>query len=103
MDSYLKASLGYVGSIVGIMAVIFGTLTITGCAKGSIGIHQTNNSNFTVEFLFEYDGCRVYRFDDNGATHYFTKCVNSSESSTLQNLDKDTNAEDNKTSYTQKH
>lgn len=27
-----------------------------------------------VTQLFEQDGCRIYRFSDNGSPHYFTTC-----------------------------
>lgn len=33
-----------------------------------------NNKTFRVDFLFEHDGCKVYRFNDNGYRVYFTNC-----------------------------
>lgn len=33
-----------------------------------------NNKDYEVEYLFEYDGCRVYRFYDRGNYVYFTNC-----------------------------
>ncbi|MBN1924684.1 MAG: DUF4884 domain-containing protein [Prolixibacteraceae bacterium] len=33
-----------------------------------------NNKTYEVEYLFEYDGCKVYRFYDNGNYVYFTNC-----------------------------
>lgn len=33
-----------------------------------------NNKNYEVDFLFEHDGCRVYRFYDWGNYVYFTNC-----------------------------
>lgn len=33
-----------------------------------------NNKTYTVDYLFEHDGCKVYRFYDNGAYVYFTNC-----------------------------
>ena len=33
-----------------------------------------NNKTYTVEYLFEQDGCKVYRFEDNGNYVYFTNC-----------------------------
>jgi hypothetical protein len=38
---------------------------------------QTENPNFKVDFLFEKDGCKVYRFLD-GNYHYFTNCTETS-------------------------
>lgn len=33
-----------------------------------------NNRTYTVDYLFEHDGCKVYRFMDNGHYVYFTNC-----------------------------
>lgn len=33
-----------------------------------------NNQNFFIEYLFEHDGCKVYRFQDQGNYVYFTNC-----------------------------
>ncbi|MGM0464669.1 MAG: DUF4884 domain-containing protein [Bacteroidota bacterium] len=33
-----------------------------------------NNRTYRVEYLFEHDGCRVYRFRDQGHYVYFTNC-----------------------------
>jgi hypothetical protein len=33
-----------------------------------------NNKTYQVDFLFEHDGCKVYRFRDQGNTVYFTNC-----------------------------
>ena len=33
-----------------------------------------NNSTYKVEYLFEHDGCKVYRFRDYGQYVYFTNC-----------------------------
>ncbi|MFP4489502.1 MAG: DUF4884 domain-containing protein [Bacteroidales bacterium] len=33
-----------------------------------------NNRTYRVEYLFEHDGCRVYRFRDKGNYVYFTNC-----------------------------
>lgn len=35
-----------------------------------------NNSTYQVDFLFEYDGCKVYRFHDRGDYIYYTNCNN---------------------------
>ncbi len=36
-----------------------------------------NNGTYKVEYLFEHDGCKVYRFGDYGHYVYFTNCKNS--------------------------
>lgn len=33
-----------------------------------------NNDTYKVDYLFEHDGCKVYRFYDNGHFVYFTNC-----------------------------
>lgn len=34
----------------------------------------SNNSTYKIAFLFEHDGCKVYRFEDGGQLIYFTSC-----------------------------
>ncbi|MPM50481.1 hypothetical protein SDC9_97222 [bioreactor metagenome] len=33
-----------------------------------------NNQSYEVDYLFEHDGCKVYRFYDRGNYVYFTNC-----------------------------
>jgi hypothetical protein len=33
-----------------------------------------NNHDYKVEYLFEHEGCKVYRFLDNDNYIYFTNC-----------------------------
>jgi hypothetical protein len=33
-----------------------------------------NNQSYKVDYLFEHDGCKVYRFYDHGHFVYFTNC-----------------------------
>lgn len=35
-----------------------------------------NNKTYNVEYLFEHEGCKVYRFRDEGHYVYFTNCKN---------------------------
>ncbi len=37
-------------------------------------ISPENNKTYRVDFLFEHDGCKVYRFLDHGNLVYFTNC-----------------------------
>lgn len=39
-----------------------------------------NNKTYNVEYLFENDGCKVYRFYDNGNYVYFVNCNGSAMS-----------------------
>lgn len=34
----------------------------------------SNNQTYEVDYLFEHDGCKVYRFYDRGNYVYFTNC-----------------------------
>ena len=44
---------------------------LSGCIKESQS-SETLGKGFKVEFLFEKDGIKVYRFTDGGNSHYFT-------------------------------
>lgn len=33
-----------------------------------------NNQTYKIDYLFEHDGCKVYRFYDRGNYVYFTNC-----------------------------
>jgi|SRR6185437_12839664 len=51
---------------------------VIGCEVSAVATVKTNNPNMKVDFLFEHEGCRVYRFSDNGNDHYYAKCANGS-------------------------
>jgi hypothetical protein len=51
-----------------ILAAAF--VTLTACEKPAQS--ASREGAFEVEFLFEKEGVRVYRFSDNGRNHYFT-------------------------------
>lgn len=53
-----------------VLAVIM-TLCIFlfGCKKQAL--ETTSDGDFEIEFLFEKDGVRMYRFEDDGKTVYF--------------------------------
>jgi hypothetical protein len=51
--------------------VLLTAFTLSGCYKDPQSM-TTEGNGFEVEFLFEKDGTRVYRFRDGGKTHYFT-------------------------------
>lgn len=34
-----------------------------------------NNETYKVDYLFEHEGCKVYRFYDRGNYVYFTNCT----------------------------
>lgn len=45
-----------------------------GCSVEPEQVEKTSNQNIKVDFLFEKDGCRVYRFTDGGQNIYWTNC-----------------------------
>lgn len=50
-----------------------------------------NNSTYQVEYLFEHEGCKVYRFMDMGHYIYFTNCqgdVTSIESDSVRTINR---------------
>jgi len=52
-------------------------VSISGCATIEEPISYSkpdNNRSYKVEYLFEHDGCKVYRFHDYGKYVYFTSC-----------------------------
>lgn len=44
------------------------------CSVEPEQVEKTSNQNIKVDFLFEKDGCRVYRFTDGGQNIYWTNC-----------------------------
>lgn len=57
-------------------------ILLVGCVKAPNKIDTTNNPEFTVDLLFEHEGCKVYRFQDDGSK-YFTNCKGSVQWSNL--------------------
>ena len=62
------------------------TLTFSAAICGALMLHSciiqrpiteappANNKTYEVSYLFEHDGCKVYRFLDQGNYVYFTNC-----------------------------
>jgi len=48
-----------------------------------------NNETYDVHYLFEHEGCKVYRFYDHGEYIYFTNCngetIRKTDSTTIRN------------------
>lgn len=47
---------------------------VSGCLNDPIAVSTTTNAAVPVALLFEHDGCRVYRFTDNGQPRYYVRC-----------------------------
>jgi hypothetical protein len=54
-----------------IIIALIAVMVITGCYNDPQS-STLEGHGFQVEFLFEKDGVKVYRFRDGGRTHYFT-------------------------------
>lgn len=65
----MKTNLFYIGLLV-LCAMTFSSCGITGIPLQSKA--PQNNDSYTISYLFEHDGVRVYRFYDMGNYVYFT-------------------------------
>lgn len=54
-----------------ILFTIFTVITLSSCVKDAQHTEPKSNG-FEVEFLFEHNGVKMYRFYDGGHYHYFT-------------------------------
>lgn len=65
----MKTSLFYIGLL------FLCTMTFSSCGIAGIPIQNKapqNNDSYTISYLFEHDGVKVYRFYDMGNYVYFT-------------------------------
>lgn len=61
-------------TIITFFILLLATVTISSCYT-SIPLESKksdNNSTYEISYLFEHDGCKVYRFRDEGHYVYFT-------------------------------
>jgi hypothetical protein len=59
------------GMFLGVL--ILGSLMLSGCLNEPQSVdHTGKNDKFEIEYLFEKDGIKMYRFYDGGRLHYFT-------------------------------
>ncbi len=56
------------------LLIIVAVFIFAGCGKDPIKTANTNNKEIKVEIMFEYDGCRMYRFDSGGRNIYYARC-----------------------------
>jgi hypothetical protein len=55
-----------------ILILITALLILSGCIKQ--GKERKQQGPFTIDLLFEHEGCKVYRFRDNGEYIYYSTC-----------------------------
>ena len=54
------------------LLLVFLTLVCVSCTKEGTYVPSENaKADFNIEFLFECDGVKIYRFYDKGRTRYF--------------------------------
>jgi hypothetical protein len=63
-------------------------LVLTACSKPPISTAQTDNKEVSVDLLFTNDGCSVYRFEDDGRSHYYTDCRGNTRTAHVENCGK---------------
>ena len=58
-------------------SAIITILVFTSCSINEplVRAKAQNNNTYQVDYLFEHDGCKVYRFQDDGRFVYFTSCT----------------------------
>ncbi len=56
------------------IAIAVAVFLLVSCSKKPLSSNPTENPKFDVDVLFDYDGCRVYRFYDKGYPVYFVRC-----------------------------
>lgn len=57
-----------------LLFMVTGTLLLSCGGVPIMTAPSQNNDTYTVDYLFEHDGCKVYRFYDQGNYVYFTNC-----------------------------
>lgn len=55
-----------------LLALLFAVLATSACTvQRSVAVGKAeNNPDYTVSYLFEHDGCKVYRFYDSRSSSY---------------------------------
>lgn len=64
-------------SLVKTLLVSFFVLGFVSCVSNEpiTSSVPVNNQTYQVDYLFEHEGCKVYRFQDRGNYVYFTNCT----------------------------
>lgn len=76
------------------LLVLLAAVMLTGCEEKEPTGGTAQIGDFRVAKLFEYEGCRVYRFSDGGNMRYFTNCSGSTEWARTQTTGKTTRTYD---------
>ncbi|AEI50468.1 DUF4884 domain-containing protein [Runella slithyformis] len=57
-----------------VFAIALLTIWLSSCVRGPQQVYSTTNRNYTLDLLFEHEGCKVYRFKDGERFVYWTDC-----------------------------
>lgn len=58
-----------------IASIVLTSAFACGTGKPLVSESAENNQTYKVDYLFEHDGCKVYRFGDMGKYIYFSNCT----------------------------
>lgn len=56
------------------LLIISAVFLLMSCGKEAESVSFKGLGNFKVEFLFENEGCKMYRFEDGGRYIYYSDC-----------------------------
>ena len=59
-----------------LILLVFSSIISCEIQRPIVKMESDNNKTYKVEYLFKHDGCKVYRFRDQGHYIYFTNCNN---------------------------
>ena len=66
------------------MKLLISIILIFYSCKGK-SIESTKQNDFEIEFLFEKDGCKIYRFYDVGRYIYWSNCSGNTQYNYMYN------------------
>ena len=69
MKAIIKTSV-----LIAVFALFFSCKIIQPKQKPVSSVTPNDNQTYKVEYLFEHEGCKVYRFLDDGHYVYYTNC-----------------------------
>lgn len=71
------------------LTLLFGLSFLLSCEGEAESVTQSGNPDYKIEFLFEHDGCKIYRFYD-GRYIYWTDCKGKTEQNFSESSGKST-------------
>lgn len=61
-------------SIMKLLSLMLVLIIMASCESRIPAKENIKNGEYTIEFLFEHDGCKMYRFDDGVRYVYWSDC-----------------------------